>query len=292
MDQQGDHSFRPSIYCGDLAKLPAALQPLCARPQWVIWRLTWRHGRWTKPPFRCDDPHRFASSNDPSSWSSYEIAIAAAAEGDGISYVLTPEDPFAAIDIDHVRDPITGTIENWAQRFLDKRQPQLRRDQPLRHRFTDLGHGQRRDPAPEIQLRRYRRSSYSGAPASRSPSPGSSSATARHSATSTPCSIAPSYGRSSASRSSARASRRSPPVPPRNTRSMRSNGSCGKGHRKVPTAATPSTALSATISAAAGPSSRLSRTLSEFPDGIGNRYIAEGRLAARSGAQRCRIRCR
>ena len=34
--------------------------------------------------------------------------------------MLTPEDPFAAIDIDHVRDPITGTIENWAQRFLDK----------------------------------------------------------------------------------------------------------------------------------------------------------------------------
>jgi hypothetical protein len=34
--------------------------------------------------------------------------------------MLTPEDPFAAIDIDHVRDPVTGTIENWAQRFLDR----------------------------------------------------------------------------------------------------------------------------------------------------------------------------
>jgi hypothetical protein len=47
-------------------------------------------------------------------------AAAAAAEGDGITYMLAPEDPFAAIDIDHVRDPITGTIENWAQRFLNK----------------------------------------------------------------------------------------------------------------------------------------------------------------------------
>jgi hypothetical protein len=120
MDQQGDHSFRPNIYCSDLAKLPAALQPLCARSQWVLWRLTWRHQRWTKPPFRCDDPHRFASSSDPTSWSSYENAVAAAVHGDGVSYVLTPEDPFAAIDIDHVRDPITGTIENWAQRFLDR----------------------------------------------------------------------------------------------------------------------------------------------------------------------------
>jgi hypothetical protein len=120
MDQHGSTNFRPTIYCGDLAKPPAALQPLCTRAQWAIWRLTWRHERWTKPPFRCDDPHRFASSNDPSSWSSYEDAIAAAAEGDGISYVLAPEDPFAAVDIDHVRDPITGTIRSWAQRFLAK----------------------------------------------------------------------------------------------------------------------------------------------------------------------------
>jgi hypothetical protein len=120
MDQQGTHDFRPNTYCGDLAKLPAALHPLCARAQWVIWRLSWRNNRWTKPPFRCDDPRRFASSNDPNSWSSYEIAVAAATDADGLSYMLTPEDYLAAVDIDHVRDPITGTIENWAQRFLDK----------------------------------------------------------------------------------------------------------------------------------------------------------------------------
>jgi primase-polymerase (primpol)-like protein len=120
MDQHSNRDLRPTIYCGDLAKLPAALQPLCARDQWVIWRLIERDGRWTKPPFRCDDPHRFASSDNPGSWSSYETAVAAAANGDGVSYILTPEDPFAAIDVDHVRDPVTGTIENWAQRFLDK----------------------------------------------------------------------------------------------------------------------------------------------------------------------------
>jgi hypothetical protein len=87
----------------------------------LIWQLTRRDGRWTKPPFRCDDPHRFASSTDPGSWGSYEAAVAAAAaHGDGISYVLTPEDPFAAVDIDHVRHPVTGTIETWAQRLLDQ----------------------------------------------------------------------------------------------------------------------------------------------------------------------------
>src|SRR5262245_47066202 len=34
--------------------------------------------------------------------------------------MLTPEDPFAAVDVDDVRDPVTGTIETWAQRLLDQ----------------------------------------------------------------------------------------------------------------------------------------------------------------------------
>jgi hypothetical protein len=121
MDEDGKHTPKPTIQRGDFAKPPPALAPLRARLQWVIWRLTWRARRWTKPPFRCDDPHRFASSTDPSSWSTYDAAVAAAAaNGDGISYVLTPVDPFAAVDIDHVLDPATGTIEPWAQRLLDQ----------------------------------------------------------------------------------------------------------------------------------------------------------------------------
>jgi len=120
VDNRDDQRFKPTILRGDFTKLPPALAPLRARAQWVIWRLTWRAGHWTKPPFRCDDPHRFASSADPGSWSSYEAAVAAAAAGDGITYVLTPENSFAAVDIDHVRDPVTGTIETWAQRLLDQ----------------------------------------------------------------------------------------------------------------------------------------------------------------------------
>jgi len=120
VDKRDDQRFKPTIARGDFSNPPPALAPLRARPQWVIWRLTWRAGYWTKPPFRCDDPHRFASSADPGSWSSYETAVAAAAAGDGVTYMLTPEDPFAAVDIDDVRDPVTGTIETWAQRLLDQ----------------------------------------------------------------------------------------------------------------------------------------------------------------------------
>jgi hypothetical protein len=120
VDKRDDQRFKPTILRGDFSNPPPALAPLRARPQWVIWRLIWRAGRWTKPPFRCDDPHRFASSADPGSWCSYEAAVAAAAAGDGITYVLRPEDPFAAVDIDDVRDPVTGTVETWAQRLLDQ----------------------------------------------------------------------------------------------------------------------------------------------------------------------------
>jgi hypothetical protein len=120
VDQQGVQPLKPTIYNGDLAKLPAALNALRKRPQWVIWKFTWHGKRWSKAPFRCDDPERHASSTDSSTWSRYKDAVVAAAHADGISFVLTPDDPFAAVDIDHVRDPVTGAIEGWAQRLLDQ----------------------------------------------------------------------------------------------------------------------------------------------------------------------------
>ena len=38
---------------------------------------------------------------------------------DGITYMLTEADPFAAIDLDHCRDVSTRSIDVWAQNFLD-----------------------------------------------------------------------------------------------------------------------------------------------------------------------------
>jgi hypothetical protein len=66
-------------------------------------------------------PERHASMNDPSTWTDYAAALTAvqAGNGDGISYVLTLDDPFAAIDLDHCRDAHTNSIDAWAQNFLD-----------------------------------------------------------------------------------------------------------------------------------------------------------------------------
>src|SRR5262249_45118330 len=117
-------------YCSDLAKPPAALQPLLVRPQWAIWRLIWDGVRWSKPPFQAHDPQRHASSADPATWADHSTAIAAAAAGHGagVTYVLTQEDELAAVDVDHVRDPATGAIREWAQRLLDQ----------ARHAYTEI----------------------------------------------------------------------------------------------------------------------------------------------------------
>jgi hypothetical protein len=66
-------------------------------------------------------PEQHASTTDPSTWSDYNTALAAvqAKAADGLTYILTKDDPHAAIDIDNCRDLRTGSIDVWAQNFLD-----------------------------------------------------------------------------------------------------------------------------------------------------------------------------
>jgi hypothetical protein len=87
-----------------------------------VWRWTLlENGRRQKPPFMATQPQRHASTKDPGTWSDYGTALATvqAGDADGISYVLTENDPFAAIDLDHCRDVGTHSIDAWAQNFLD-----------------------------------------------------------------------------------------------------------------------------------------------------------------------------
>jgi hypothetical protein len=110
----------PTTYQRDLAKLPLALAPLIERPQWAIWRWTQRpDGSWQKPPYQAMQPARHASTNDPSTWTDYDTALAAVQAGhaNGLSYVLTKDDPFGAIDLDHCRDKLCS-IDVWAQNFM------------------------------------------------------------------------------------------------------------------------------------------------------------------------------
>jgi AAA domain len=116
-----NNSKKPITQQRDLAKLPQALAPLIERPQWAVWRWTQKpDGSWQRPPFMATQPDRHVSTTDPSTWSSYDAALATVRAGhaDGISYVLTPDDPFGAIDLDHCRDLETCSIDIWAQNYL------------------------------------------------------------------------------------------------------------------------------------------------------------------------------
>src|SRR5262245_52582848 len=106
---------------GTLAKPPRALAPLVERRQWAVFRWMRQGDRWQKPPFMAAQPDRHASTKDPATWSDYASALAAvqAGKADGLTYILTENDPFGAVDIDYCRNLVTCSIDIWAQNFLD-----------------------------------------------------------------------------------------------------------------------------------------------------------------------------
>ena len=85
------------------ARIPAELS---SRPRWV------RHK--AKVPMRTDG--RFASVNDPSSWSDFAAACASKT-GEGIGFVLTAGDGFVVVDLDHAVEG--GRVLPWAQAIVD-----------------------------------------------------------------------------------------------------------------------------------------------------------------------------
>jgi len=114
--------LKPTTHQGNLAKLPRALAPLLEREQWCVWRWAQKpDGSWQKPPYIATQPNRHASTSDPNTWTDYTTALATVQGGhaDGLTYVLTADDPFAAIDLDHCRDEL-GSIDVWAQLFLER----------------------------------------------------------------------------------------------------------------------------------------------------------------------------
>ncbi|TPK17740.1 DUF5906 domain-containing protein [Mesorhizobium sp. B2-5-7] len=103
---------------GNNPDVPNVPEPLKALPQWIVWRLVQRPGepKPTKLPY---DPKtgQLASATDPGTWTDYATATVRAAVGgfNGIGFVFTPNDPFAFVDLDDCRDPITGEWMPYAR---------------------------------------------------------------------------------------------------------------------------------------------------------------------------------
>jgi hypothetical protein len=74
-----------------------------AYPNFLVWKGNQRaDGKITKIPYQVRNGHK-ASVIDPAQWSSFEDAIAAAHNYDGIGFVFNENDPFTGIDLDDTR---------------------------------------------------------------------------------------------------------------------------------------------------------------------------------------------
>lgn len=99
-----------------------ALPPAMTRlDQWIVWRVETRNGKETKIPV---SPHTmdFGATDDPETWSSYEKArdIYQEKDGYGLGFVFTEDDDLVGIDLDHMRNPENGEIDEKAEEIIDR----------------------------------------------------------------------------------------------------------------------------------------------------------------------------
>lgn len=93
----------------------AAIPPeLKALPQWLGYKDT-------KAPRVAFGTYHLASYTNPETFSDYETALAAVANGgiEGIGVAVTEFDPFVVVDLDGCRDPDGGALSEFAQEIVD-----------------------------------------------------------------------------------------------------------------------------------------------------------------------------
>jgi hypothetical protein len=90
--------------------LEALPEQLTTGRLFVVWKEELRNGNTTKVPYSPEHPQRRARVNDPSTWSTFEVALTVETAGaaSGIGRVLG--DGLTVVDIDSCRDPESGVI--------------------------------------------------------------------------------------------------------------------------------------------------------------------------------------
>lgn len=107
-------------YHADVAAFDNIPDDLKDLPQWVCWRKEPKvNGGFTKIPLNAYTGGN-AQNNNPATWCSYDTAVAAftRGRGDGIGFVVSANDPYCGIDLDHCRDPLTGHLNALAAEIL------------------------------------------------------------------------------------------------------------------------------------------------------------------------------
>ncbi len=100
--------------------IPSELRAL---NQWVCWHYQERNGKRTKPPIDAKSNGKLlpAKTNDPSTWSDFDTALATAErlKLSGIGLALAESDGLTGLDLDHVFDPETGELDPLAVEVLE-----------------------------------------------------------------------------------------------------------------------------------------------------------------------------
>ena len=80
---------KPAPILVNADKIPEALR---SYKQWIVWKWVWNGKKWDKPPFKADGTGN-ASSTDPNTWTTFNVALAAyqAGDFDGIGFVRSEE---------------------------------------------------------------------------------------------------------------------------------------------------------------------------------------------------------
>lgn len=89
------------------------------RKQWVCYTLEPnKDGHITKIPREPRTGAR-AKINDPSCWTTFEDALSRIKRYAGLEYMLSADDPFTFVDLDHCIDETTGEPLPWAQKIIN-----------------------------------------------------------------------------------------------------------------------------------------------------------------------------
>jgi putative DNA primase/helicase len=96
-------------------QIPDSLRAL---PQWVCWRRIDRNGKATKQPLNARTGHP-ASSTDSKTWSTFDEAVKASVQFDGIGFCFAADGGITGIDLDKCRTT-DGTVEEWATDILEE----------------------------------------------------------------------------------------------------------------------------------------------------------------------------
>lgn len=134
---------RPTEPSSAPLKADAVPDPLRERDSWVCWHVACRdchtvyafgdapeecttdgcQGEPSKVPVDPSTGYN-AKSNDPDTWASFDDALAFHRDGDarteGVGFMFTREGMVVGIDLDNVRDPVTGELEPWAEEIIEK----------------------------------------------------------------------------------------------------------------------------------------------------------------------------